>query len=167
MQTTPVGHLYSNSVFLCDVHTRLCASLQKHVSLLKARCSCQIKSEKSKKPKKRKDGGDFASFHHEDLLGAGALTQEAVAWRFCETLPALPGFPSIFLYMACSAPLWSEFFFTSLDSSAWMVFRKQTRPKGNRQREFGWPRPRPWEAAERSARERCGDRRSVNHTRNH
>lgn len=45
------------------------------------------------------------------------LTHEDLARGFC-VLPPLEGLPSIFLYMACSAPLCSEFFFTSLESSA-------------------------------------------------
>lgn len=37
----------------------------------------------------------------------------------------LPGLPSIFLYMACSAPFCSECFFTSLESSEWMVYPRR------------------------------------------
>lgn len=44
------------------------------------------------------------------------LTHEDLALDF--VVPLLEGFPNIFLYMACSAPLCSECFFTSLESSA-------------------------------------------------
>lgn len=36
--------------------------------------------------------------------------------------------PSIFLYMACSTSLWSEYFFTSLDSSAWIICAGRKQP---------------------------------------
>lgn len=39
--------------------------------------------------------------------------------------------PSIFLYMACSSPLRSEYFFTSLDSSAWMVCARRKQLQHN------------------------------------
>lgn len=39
--------------------------------------------------------------------------------------------PSIFLYMACSSPLRSEYFFTSLESSAWIVWGRKKKPQYN------------------------------------
>lgn len=56
------------------------------------------------------------------------LTHEDLA--LCFRLLLLVGLPSIFLYMACSAPLCSECFFTSLESSEWIVCREETRQIG-------------------------------------
>ena len=59
------------------------------------------------------------------------LTHEDLARCFCVLLLLLlAGLPSIFLYMACSAPLCSECFFTSLESSAWIVYTEETRQIG-------------------------------------
>lgn len=46
-------------------------------------------------------------------------------------LQLLQVLPSIFLYMACSSPLRSECFFTSLDSSAWIVCARRKQPQYN------------------------------------
>lgn len=58
------------------------------------------------------------------------LTHEDLARYFWLLLLLLVGLPSIFLYMACSAPLCSECFFTSFDSSAWIVCTEETRQTG-------------------------------------
>lgn len=59
-----------------------------------------------------------------------SLTHEDLARCFRLLLLLLVGLPSIFLYMACSAPLCSECFFTSLESSEWIVCREETRQIG-------------------------------------
>lgn len=53
-----------------------------------------------------------------------ALTQGSLSLHFLEVLAVL-GFPSIFLYISVSTFLWSACFFTSLESSAWMVWGGQ------------------------------------------
>lgn len=55
---------------------------------------------------------------------APALTQGSLSLHFLAVLAAL-GFPSIFLYISVSTFLWSACFFTSLESSAWMVWGRQ------------------------------------------
>lgn len=50
-----------------------------------------------------------------------ALTQGSLSLHF-PGAPAALGFPSIFLYISVSTFFWSACFFTSLESSAWMVW---------------------------------------------
>lgn len=67
-------------------------------------------------------------FWHFALIVWGtsnSLTHEDLAWCFCVMLLLSAGLPSIFLYMACSAPLCCEYFFTSLESSAWIVYNRK------------------------------------------
>lgn len=80
--------------------------------------------------------------------GNDNLTHEDLARCFCELPPILVGLPSIFLYMACSTPLCSECFFTSLDSSAWIVCTGETRQMGlqcNTQTSLLFTNPALWE----------------------
>lgn len=53
------------------------------------------------------------------------LTQGSLSLHFLEVLAVL-GFPSIFLYISVSTFFWSACFFTSLESSAWMVWGGRT-----------------------------------------
>lgn len=54
-------------------------------------------------------------------MPAAALTQVSLSLHFTGALLAL-GFPSIFLYISVSTVFWSACFFTSFESSAWMVW---------------------------------------------
>lgn len=57
-------------------------------------------------------------------LPGAQLTQGSLSLHFLGVLAVL-GFPSIFLYISVSTFLWSACFFTSLESSAWMVWGGQ------------------------------------------
>lgn len=57
-------------------------------------------------------------------LGNESLTHEDFSLCFCVLLLGQEGLPNIFLYMACSAPFCSDCVFTSLESSACIVFKE-------------------------------------------
>lgn len=71
-------------------------------------------------------------------MPAPPLTQGSLSLHLTGALPAL-GLPSIFLYISVSTVFWSACFFTSLESSAWMVWGggKKTQHGGDQRRGAG------------------------------
>lgn len=82
------------------------------------------------------------------------LTQGDLSLHLTGVLPGL-GFPSIFLYISVSTVFWSACFFTSLESSAWIVWEQERAHDWNDRSPLPGPARLQTERSSRQSRARC------------